>query len=59
MVNVPIIPSIRMIHRFLRLQSRGVSLKVTMETLELHEKGRMKDCIREMRIRLEAGGEFV
>ncbi|VXB31587.1 Type II secretion system protein [Exiguobacterium sp. 8H] len=55
MVNVPIIPSIRMIHRFLRLQSRGVSLKVTMETLELHEKGKMKDCIREMRVRLEAG----
>ena len=30
------------IRRFLRLQARGVGLKKTFETLELHERGRAK-----------------
>nr|WP_251128666.1 type II secretion system F family protein [Exiguobacterium sp. s26] len=43
------------IRRFLRLQSRGVGLKKTFETLELHERGKMKLVIREMRNQLEQG----
>ncbi|WP_215142650.1 type II secretion system F family protein [Exiguobacterium qingdaonense] len=55
MVNSPVNTSIRLIHRFLRLQSRGVSLKATMGTLEFHEKGKLKDSVRRMTALLEAG----
>lgn len=43
------------IRRFLRLQARGVGLKKTFETLELHERGRAKQVIRDMRLQLEQG----
>ncbi|WP_214883319.1 MULTISPECIES: type II secretion system F family protein [unclassified Exiguobacterium] len=55
MGNSSMNPPIQLIHRFLRLQSRGVSLKVTMETLEYHEKGAKKDKVRDMRALLETG----
>lgn len=55
MGNPAIKPPIQLIHRFLRLQSRGVSLKMTMETLEFHERGNKKELVRNMRILLEEG----
>lgn len=55
MGNASVKPPIQLIHRFLRLQSRGVSLKATMETLEYHEKGNRKADVQEMRARLESG----
>ena len=55
MVHTTVGSPIRMIHRFLRLQSRGVSLRVTMDTLEFHENGSMKESVRQMRTLLEAG----
>ncbi|MDA5559469.1 type II secretion system F family protein [Exiguobacterium sp. MMG028] len=55
MGNASVKPPIQLIHRFLRLQSRGVSLKATMETLEYHEKGNRKADVQEMRAQLEAG----
>lgn len=55
MGNASVKPPIQLIHRFLRLQSRGVSLKATMETLEYHEKGNRKADIQEMRAQLESG----
>ena len=51
----PMNRSIHIMHRFLRLQSRGVSVKKTFETLELHERGKTKKTIQEMRHRLESG----
>lgn len=55
MGNASVKPPIQLIHRFLRLQSRGVSLKATMETLEYHEKGNRKADVQEMRAQLESG----
>lgn len=55
MDNASVKPPIQLIHRFLRLQSRGVSLKATMETLEYHEKGNRKADVQEMRAQLESG----
>ncbi|MCT4787626.1 type II secretion system protein, partial [Exiguobacterium aestuarii] len=55
MGNASVNPPIQLIHRFLRLQSRGVSLKATMETLEYHEKGSRKVDVQQMRARLETG----
>ncbi|WP_214817815.1 type II secretion system F family protein [Exiguobacterium sp. s59] len=55
MGNASVNPPIQLIHRFLRLQSRGVSLKATMETLEYHEKGSRKIDVQQMRARLETG----
>lgn len=43
------------IRRFLRLQARGVGLKKTFETLELHERGKHQQRIRAMRQKLESG----
>ena len=47
--------SLQIMHRFLRLQSRGVSIKKTFETLELHERGKSKVTVQAMRRRLESG----
>ncbi|WP_214693005.1 type II secretion system F family protein [Exiguobacterium sp. s160] len=55
MGNASVKPPIQLIHRFLRLQSRGVSLKATMETLEYHETGNRKADVQEMRAQLESG----
>ncbi len=46
------------IQRFLRLQKRGVGLKKTFETLELHERGKAKQVVRDMRLKLEQGGSL-
>lgn len=43
------------IRRFLRLQARGVGLKKTFETLELHERGRDRRTVQAMRLKLEGG----
>lgn len=43
------------IKRFIRLQSRGVGLKKTFETIELHERGKTKQTIQHMRLQLETG----
>lgn len=48
-------PSLQIVRRFLRLQSRGVPLKKTFETLELHERGKMKKTVTLMRRSLEEG----
>lgn len=55
MVRDQLSKELAIIRRFLRLQSRGVGLKKTFETLELHERGKMKLVIREMRNQLEQG----
>lgn len=55
MVRDQLSKELAIIRRFLRLQSRGVGLKKTLETLELHERGKMKQIIRGMRQQLEAG----
>lgn len=47
--------SLQIMRRFLRLESKGVPLNKAFETLELHEKGKEKAVVREMRIRLEEG----
>lgn len=58
MVRTDFNSSARLIQRFLRLQSRGVSLKTTMETLEFHERGNMKEKVHHMRMLLESGTEL-
>lgn len=55
MVGVKNFNEINMMKRFLRLQSRGVSLRKTFETLELHERGGGKTAIEAMKQKLEAG----
>lgn len=55
MVDVRSGRELNTIRRFLRLQARGVGLKKTFETLELHERGKQKQLIRMMREKLESG----
>lgn len=55
MVQSNMSKDLSVIRRFLRLQSRGVALKKTFETLELHERGKTKIILQEMRLQLEEG----
>lgn len=55
MVDVRSSRELNTIRRFLRLQARGVGLKKTFETLELHEQGQQKLVIQMMRQKLERG----
>ncbi|RHB51855.1 type II secretion system F family protein [Exiguobacterium sp. AM39-5BH] len=55
MVNDQLSKDLSTIRRFLRLQFRGVGLKKTFETLELHERGKTKQVIQGMRSQLEQG----
>ncbi|MCT4784306.1 MULTISPECIES: type II secretion system F family protein [Exiguobacterium] len=58
MVPTRVMYELNTIRRFLRLQARGVGLKKTFETLELHERGKRRDKVTNMRIALEDGASL-
>lgn len=58
MVTTRVMCELNTIRRFLRLQSRGVGLKKAFETLEMHERGKRRQSVTNMRVALEEGASL-